>query len=68
MISGFKKCPECTSGSVVIDTVTVIIFRHTLSSLIMIFSFLATPGRLNDLQMNELIDLRSITYLVCYYS
>jgi hypothetical protein len=30
----------------------------------------ATPGRLNDLQMNEIIDLRSITYLVgmwcCY--
>uniref|UniRef100_A0A3B1JYL6 RNA helicase n=1 Tax=Astyanax mexicanus TaxID=7994 RepID=A0A3B1JYL6_ASTMX len=25
---------------------------------------IATPGRLNDLQMNELINLRSITYLV----
>ena len=25
---------------------------------------IATPGRLNDLQMNELISLRSITYLV----
>uniref|UniRef100_A0AAY4CIG1 RNA helicase n=1 Tax=Denticeps clupeoides TaxID=299321 RepID=A0AAY4CIG1_9TELE len=25
---------------------------------------IATPGRLNDLQMNDLIDLRSITYLV----
>lgn len=28
---------------------------------------IATPGRLNDLQMNELINLRSITYLVCKY-
>lgn len=26
---------------------------------------IATPGRLNDLQMNELITLDSITYLVC---
>lgn len=26
---------------------------------------IATPGRLNDLQMNELINLHSITYLVC---
>lgn len=26
---------------------------------------IATPGRLNDLQMNNLINLRSITYLVC---
>lgn len=26
---------------------------------------IATPGRLNDLQMNELINLRSITYMVC---
>lgn len=26
---------------------------------------IATPGRLNDLQMNDLINLRSITYLVC---
>lgn len=25
---------------------------------------IATPGRLNDLQMNEIIDLRTITYLV----
>ena len=25
---------------------------------------IATPGRLNDLQMNELINLRSVTYLV----
>ena len=25
---------------------------------------IATPGRLNDLQMNELIDLKSITYVV----
>lgn len=25
---------------------------------------IATPGRLNDLQMNELINLSSITYLV----
>lgn len=25
---------------------------------------IATPGRLNDLQMNELINLKSITYLV----
>lgn len=25
---------------------------------------IATPGRLNDLQMNELINLRSITYVV----
>lgn len=25
---------------------------------------IATPGRLNDLQMNQLIDLRSVTYLV----
>lgn len=25
---------------------------------------IATPGRLNDLQMNELISLQSITYLV----
>lgn len=28
---------------------------------------IATPGRLNDLQMNELINLHSITYLVCVY-
>ena len=32
---------------------------------IIIFLFLATPGRLNDLQMNDIIDLKSITYLVC---
>lgn len=25
---------------------------------------IATPGRLNDLQMNDLINLRSVTYLV----
>lgn len=28
---------------------------------------IATPGRLNDLQMNNLINLRSITYLVSYW-
>lgn len=28
---------------------------------------IATPGRLNDLQMNELINLHSITYLVRYF-
>lgn len=28
---------------------------------------IATPGRLNDLQMNELINLRSITYLVKFW-
>lgn len=28
---------------------------------------IATPGRLNDLQMNDLINLRSVTYLVSFY-
>jgi len=28
----------------------------------------ATPGRLNDLVMNEIIDLKSVTYLVSEYT
>ncbi|MEQ2168214.1 putative ATP-dependent RNA helicase ddx53 [Goodea atripinnis] len=28
---------------------------------------IATPGRLNDLQMNELINLHSVTYLVTFW-
>lgn len=29
-----------------------------------ILSLSATPGRLNDLLMNEIMDVRSVTYLV----
>lgn len=45
---------------IVIGIIIIISNNHRI-----ICYFLATPGRLNDLQMNNIIDLRSITYLVC---
>ena len=51
-----NKCePAHTSkGRMAIEPV-VIVFLHL---------FLATPGRLNDLLMNEIISVKSVTYLV----
>ena len=42
----------------------LIILSERASLFILNISFLGTPGRLNDLIMNDILNVRSVTYLV----